>query len=58
MYRIQRVNEFEQHYIGVNYLINGHDLKFMLGYEMNELMEPGQADEEVGGFRARMQFLF
>ena len=52
------VNEFEQHYIGVNYLINGHDLKFMLGYEMNELMEPGQADEEVGGFRARIQFLF
>lgn len=53
-----RVNEFEQHYIGINYLIDGHDLKFMLGYEMNELMEPGQADEEVGGFRARMQFLF
>jgi hypothetical protein len=52
------VNEFEQHYIGINYLIDGHDLKFMLGYEMNELMEPGQADEEVGGFRARMQFLF
>jgi len=52
------VNEFEQHYLGFNYLINGHDIKFMLGYEMNELMEPGQANEEVDGFRARLQFLF
>jgi phosphate-selective porin len=52
------VNEFEQHYLGLNYLIDGHDIKFMLGYEMNELMEPGQNDEEVGGFRARLQFLF
>jgi phosphate-selective porin OprO/OprP len=52
------VNEFEQHYLGLNYLINWYDIKFMLGYEMNELMEPGQADEEVNGFRARLQFLF
>jgi phosphate-selective porin OprO/OprP len=52
------VNEFEQHYLGLNYLINGYNITFMLGYEMNELMEPGQADEEVNGFRARLQFLF
>ena len=31
------VDEVDQHYIGVNYLFNGHDAKLMLGYEMNDL---------------------
>ena len=51
------VDRMEQHYVGVNYLFNGHDAKFMLGYEMNELDEDGiKADAD--GFRARVQFLF
>ena len=51
------VDRLEQHYVGVNYLFNGHDAKFMLGYEMNELDEDGtRADAD--GFRARVQFLF
>ena len=47
----------DQHYFGVNYLFNGHDAKFMLGYEMNELTEDGKR-ADADGFRARVQFLF
>ena len=54
------VDEFEQHYFGINYLFNGHDIKFMLGYEMNELKdtEENGGSADMDGFRARMQFLF
>jgi len=54
------VAKVEQNYIGVNYLFNGHDAKFMLGYEMNKITNDqaslGTADAD--GFRARVQFLF
>ena len=36
----------EQHYVGVNYLFNGHDAKFMLGYEMNKLTNDNAALEQ------------
>ena len=52
------VDEVDQHYIGVNYLFNGHDAKLMVGYEMNELTENGLKVEELDGFRARVQILF
>ena len=58
------VDELDQHYIGVNYLFNGHDAKLMLGYEMNDLMD-SKGDKtwngnssSADGFRARVQFLF
>ena len=51
-------DEFEQHYFGINYLFNGHDIKFMLGYEMNDIIDGGITEDEADGFRARMQFLF
>jgi phosphate-selective porin OprO/OprP len=51
-------DEFEQHYFGINYLFNGHDIKFMLGYEMNDIIDGGATEDEADGFRARMQFLF
>jgi len=54
----QLCDEFEQHYFGVNYLFNGHDIKFMLGYEMNDIIDGGVTEDEADGFRARMQFLF
>ena len=53
----EEVNEFDQHYLGINYLFNGHDAKFMLGYEMNDLKD-ATANADMDGFRARMQFLF
>ena len=54
------VDEFDQHYIGINYLFDGHDIKFMLGYEMNELKdtEENGGSQDIDGFRARLQFLF
>ncbi|MDA0905486.1 MAG: porin [Verrucomicrobia bacterium] len=58
------VDEIDQHYIGVNYLFNGHDAKLMLGYEMNDLMDSdGDStwngnSSSADGFRARVQFLF
>jgi phosphate-selective porin OprO/OprP len=51
-------DEFEQHYFGINYLFNGHDIKLMLGYEMNDIIDGGVTEDEADGFRARMQFLF
>jgi len=56
----EMVDEFDQHYLGVNYLFNGHDIKFMLGYEMNELTdtEENGGSQDIDGFRARLQFLF
>jgi phosphate-selective porin OprO/OprP len=53
----EEVNEFDQHYLGINYLFDGHDIKFMLGYEMNGLKD-ATANADMDGFRARMQFLF
>jgi hypothetical protein len=44
------VDEFDQHYFGINYLFDGHDIKFMLGYEMNELKDT----EENGGHKISM----
>ena len=54
------VDEFDQHYFGINYLFDGHDIKFMLGYEMNELKdtEENGGSQDIDGFRARLQFLF
>jgi hypothetical protein len=54
------VDEFDQHYFGINYLFDGHDIKFMLGYEMNELkdIEENGGSQDIDGFRARLQFLF
>jgi len=54
------VDEFDQHYIGINYLFDGHDIKLMLGYEMNELKdtEENGGSQDIDGFRARLQFLF
>ena len=54
----QLCDEFEQHYFGINYLFDGHDIKFMLGYEMNDIIDGGVTEDEADGFRARMQFLF
>ena len=56
----EMVDKFDQHYLGVNYLFNGHDIKFMLGYEMNELTdtEENGGSQDIDGFRARLQFLF
>ena len=51
------VDKLEQHYVGLNYLFNGHDAKLMLGYEMNELNEDSDT-ADADGFRARIQFLF
>jgi phosphate-selective porin OprO and OprP len=51
------VEQLNQHYVGVNYLFNGHDAKLMVGYEINELEEDG-ATTDADGFRARVQFLF
>jgi hypothetical protein len=44
----------------LNYLFNGHDAKFMLGYEMNEITDEvvSNGKVDVDGFRARVQFLF
>ena len=52
------VNEFEQHYLGVNYLFNGHDAKLMLGYEMNEAKDVVLGNRDFDGLRARLQLLF
>ena len=58
------IDEIDQHYIGVNYLFNGHDAKLMLGYEMNDLMDSdGDStwngnSSSADGLRARVQFLF
>ena len=54
------VAKVEQNYIGVNYLFNGHDAKFMLGYEMNKITDETAAlgSANADGFRARVQFLF
>lgn len=52
------VNEFEQHYLGVNYLFKGHDAKLMLGYEMNEAEDVTLGSRDFDGFRARIQVLF
>ena len=54
------VDEFDQHYFGINYLFDGHDIKFMLGYEMNELKDSDEngGSQDIDGFRARLQFLF
>jgi len=58
-YENDEVAEIDQHYFGVNYLFNGHDAKLMLGYEMNDLTDTnGLKNEELDGFRARVQFLF
>lgn len=56
----EMVDEFDQHYLGVNYLFNGHDIKFMLGYEMNDLTdtEENGGSQNIDGLRARLQFLF
>jgi phosphate-selective porin OprO and OprP len=60
----EEVIEIDQHYFGVNYLFNGHDAKFMLGYEMNQLRDVaesswnGATTSDADGFRARVQFLF
>ena len=51
------VEQLNQHYVGVNYLFNGHDAKLMVGYEINELEEDG-ATKDADGFSARVQFLF
>ena len=53
-----KVDELDQHYLGVNYLFNGHDAKLMVGYEINDLIESGKSIDEASGFRARVQFLF
>ena len=52
------VNEFEQHYLGVNYLFNRHDAKLMLGYEMNEAKDVVLGNRDFDGMRARLQILF
>jgi len=52
------MDELDQHYLGVNYLFNGHDAKLMVGYELNDLFEGGVKEDEANGFRARVQFLF
>ena len=58
------VDELDQHYVGINYLFNGHDAKLMLGYEMNELRDSqgnstwNGTESNADGFRARVQFLF
>jgi phosphate-selective porin OprO/OprP len=60
----EEVNELDQHYIGLNYLFNGHDAKLMLGYEMNDMVDSdatawnGGTKGTADGFRARVQFLF
>ena len=56
-----KVDEMDQHYIGVNYLFQGHDTKLMLGYEINELEDTsgdGGTDVDANGMRARLQILF
>ncbi len=55
------VDEMDQHYIGVNYLFQGHDTKLMLGYEINELEDTpgdGGSDVDANGLRAQLQILF
>ena len=52
------VNDFEQHYLGVNYLFRGHDAKLMLGYEMNEAKDVVLGNRDFDGMRARLQILF
>ena len=58
------VDSIDQHYIGVNYLFNGHDAKLMVGYEMNDLIDAdgdstwNGTKSKADGFRARVQFLF
>ena len=54
----EMVNEFEQHYLGVNYLFNSHDAKLMLGYEMNEAKDVVLGNRDFDGLRARLQLLF
>ena len=54
-------DEMDQHYIGVNYLFQGHDTKLMLGYEINDLEDTsgdGGTDVDANGMRARLQILF
>ena len=46
-------DEFEQHYLD-QLLVQRHDIKFMLGYEMNDIIDGGITEDEAGGFRARM----
>ena len=56
-----RADGLHQHYIGLNYLIQGHDTKLMFGYEINTIEDAagdGGADLEADGFRARLQILF
>jgi phosphate-selective porin len=56
-----KVDAMDQHYIGVNYLFQGHDTKLMLGYEINELEDTagdGGTDVDANGMRARLQILF
>ena len=52
------VNEFEQHYLGVNYLFNRHDAKLRLGNEMNEAKEVVWGTRDFDGMGARLQLLF
>ena len=55
------VDEMDQHYIGLNYLFQGHDTKLMLGYEINELEDTsgdGGSDVDANGLRAQLQILF
>ncbi len=55
------VDEMDQHYIGVNYLFQGHDTKLMLGYEINDMEDTvgdGGTDVDANGLRARLQILF
>ncbi|MGE4550592.1 MAG: hypothetical protein AAEJ57_04315, partial [Opitutales bacterium] len=56
-----KVDAMYQHYIGVNYLFQGHYTKLMLGYEINELEDTagdGGTDVDANGMRARLQILF
>ena len=37
-----RADGLHQHYIGLNYLIQGHDTKLMFGYEINTIEDAGR----------------
>ena len=52
------VDDLNQHYLGINYLFDGHDAKLMVGYEINDLNERGSQSSDASGFRARVQYLF
>lgn len=51
-------DELESWYIGLNYHMVGHAVKFMGGYEMAEGERQGGAKTDIQGFRARVQVLF